>query len=741
MNTEWPPAVTLHSIKPRVQEIFYELLGKCTATTTEELAERYRLTTRSIRNDLDAIAKLCEDLPVKLIRKRNGVWLNGEPDAKLHIQEQLRNSHALHMVNVSNFRLYRLLSILLTADEPIVVKQVQDLLEASARTVYTDMDRAETWLGELGLQLTRKPHYGAKVEGSELLRRYACFKLLLDACPRVEDLDLCYEPESLCERLIAQMDVVVLESIIDVADVAQIVQLLGEMIQKRPHITTYWTKFALYAAVVLKRIKRGYQVLLTKSNVKQLQETHEYAYAVQFVDQLRNAFRVTLGDEERAAITLYMLGLYPNLELDAAYATPHYDPFTENLVRKMLSAVDTGLGIMLSTDEDLFRGLILHIKPMVCRLLHGMVIQNELLNEIKEDHTLAYYAAVLAGQRLESIIGKPINAAEIGYIALHFGAALERRRERPQVGFGKIRAWVVCGGGIGTGKILQSRIEVSLPNLNVERVLDQEQVQRTSHVDADIIVSTVPLTHVSCPHIVVNPLLPLPDYHRLQRWVQVVVSEPNTVPVAARLKVSIQTLIRQHFDITEPSEVEKEIDRMFARVSSYLTLRQDTLDSETSRVERNRKKVLRMLDVLTEDCIQVQNRAQSPEEVIKTAGALLVQAGAVEPRYVEAMKTSLEVNGPYMVIVPGVAILHAKPEDGVRRVCMSLVTLSEGIRFGHKDNDPVDIAIAFSAVDQTQHLQALSDLMRILTDETALHNIRTADSVALVLETISQIVA
>jgi mannitol operon transcriptional antiterminator len=108
---------------------------------------------------------------------------------------------------------------------------------------------------------------------------------------------------------------------------------------------------------------------------------------------------------------------------------------------------------------------------------------------------------------------------------------------------------------------------------------------------------------------------------------------------------------------------------------------------------------------------------------------------------VEAMKTSLEVNGPYMVIVPGVAILHARPEDGVRRVCMSLVTLSEGIRFGHKDNDPVDIAIAFAAVDQHQHLQALSDLMRLLADETALSDIRSADSVARVLETIGRVVA
>ncbi len=277
MNTEVPLTATLRSMKPRVQEIFHDLLGRSGVTTTGELAERYHLSTRSIRYDLDEIAKLCEDLPVRLIRQRNGVWLDGEPDAKAHIQEQLRRSHALPTVAVSDLRLHRLLSVLLAADQPIVVKQIQDLLEASPRTVYADMDKAESWLVGLGLQLTRKPHYGAKVEGSELLRRYACFKLLLMACQRVEGLDLCDGPESFCERLRAQVDGHVLEGLLDVADLAQIVQLLGGTVRQRPHTSLWWTKFALYAAVALKRVKRGHQVLLTKSNVKQLQETCEYA--------------------------------------------------------------------------------------------------------------------------------------------------------------------------------------------------------------------------------------------------------------------------------------------------------------------------------------------------------------------------------------------------------------------------------------------------------------------------------
>lgn len=146
-----------------------------------------------------------------------------------------------------------------------------------------------------------------------------------------------------------------------------------------------------------------------------------------------------------------------------------------------------------------------------------------------------------------------------------------------------------------------------------------------------------------------------------------------------------------------------------------------------------------MIDLLTTDSILVKCQAHSRDEVVDIAGKVLVQAGAVEPRYVDAMKKSLAVNGPYMVIVPGFALLHARPEDGVKQVCMSLVTLEEGIDFGHPDNDPIDVAIAFGAVDQHQHLEAIASLMGLLADEQGMKELRAATTVDEVRATLARV--
>lgn len=130
--------------------------------------------------------------------------------------------------------------------------------------------------------------------------------------------------------------------------------------------------------------------------------------------------------------------------------------------------------------------------------------------------------------------------------------------------------------------------------------------------------------------------------------------------------------------------------------------------------------------MLTEQTVRAMVRVASWEEAVDRAGQLLVEAGTVEPCYVEAMKRVLREMGPYAVIAPGVVLLHARPEDGVRQPCFGIITLSTPVAFGHKENDPVDVVIAFGAVDKHAHVTALQQLAQLLMDQAALKRIRAA---------------
>lgn len=136
----------------------------------------------------------------------------------------------------------------------------------------------------------------------------------------------------------------------------------------------------------------------------------------------------------------------------------------------------------------------------------------------------------------------------------------------------------------------------------------------------------------------------------------------------------------------------------------------------------------KLTDVLTQDAVMVRVPVSDWKDAIRKAGELLVKKGSVEPRYVDAMIKFCEAHNAYIVIAPGIALPHARPEDGVKEICVSFITLREPVKFGHPENDPVDIVIAFGAIDNSSHIGILKELSEILMDQQKLRAIRTAQN-------------
>jgi len=132
--------------------------------------------------------------------------------------------------------------------------------------------------------------------------------------------------------------------------------------------------------------------------------------------------------------------------------------------------------------------------------------------------------------------------------------------------------------------------------------------------------------------------------------------------------------------------------------------------------------------MLTKKTIALGLSAGNWQEAVRAAGNLLVQIDKVEPRYVDGMIRMVEEIGPYIVIAPGVALPHARPEDGVKTACMSLVTLRPPVPFGNETNDPVELVVAFGSPDSKGHMEALAELARLLENDSALNRLKKAAS-------------
>ncbi len=117
------------------------------------------------------------------------------------------------------------------------------------------------------------------------------------------------------------------------------------------------------------------------------------------------------------------------------------------------------------------------------------------------------------------------------------------------------------------------------------------------------------------------------------------------------------------------------------------------------------------------------------ESAVRVSGKLLVDTGAAEERYIDAMVNTTKELGPYIVIAPGVAIPHSRPEDGVISTCLAFVQLNPPINFGNEANDPVKVLFALGALDHIQHVEALKQIAEILTDQDKFSKLLNAETV------------
>lgn len=175
--------------------------------------------------------------------------------------------------------------------------------------------------------------------------------------------------------------------------------------------------------------------------------------------------------------------------------------------------------------------------------------------------------------------------------------------------------------------------------------------------------------------------------------------------------------------------------RRLQKTDEYAYARNLAENVQENRQSEERKFVLK--DYLDPCAVSLGNEVKDWRAAIETSGRLLVDSEAAEEKYVAAMIRTTEELGPYIVIAPGVAIPHARPEDGAMRVGLSVAVLAEPVEFGSKENDPVDLVFGFSTTDSDAHMdliQALADFIEKEENCRALRDAETVEEILAIVE-------
>lgn len=131
---------------------------------------------------------------------------------------------------------------------------------------------------------------------------------------------------------------------------------------------------------------------------------------------------------------------------------------------------------------------------------------------------------------------------------------------------------------------------------------------------------------------------------------------------------------------------------------------------------------------LTPDRIAFVNELSDWKSAINKVGQPLLSEGAIKQSYIDAIIYNKESIGPYFVLAPYIALPHARPEEGALSLGLSILMIKDGVNFDAEENDPVRILFMFSAPDSDSHIEMITELAEVLSDEERMEQILTASN-------------
>ncbi|HEY4467401.1 MAG TPA: PTS sugar transporter subunit IIA [Klebsiella sp.] len=131
---------------------------------------------------------------------------------------------------------------------------------------------------------------------------------------------------------------------------------------------------------------------------------------------------------------------------------------------------------------------------------------------------------------------------------------------------------------------------------------------------------------------------------------------------------------------------------------------------------------------LSDATIALRQNVETWPQALDICARPLLESGVIAPEYVTAIAEQHHRLGPYYVLAPGLAMPHARPEEGAKGLGLSLLKLEQGVSFGSEEFDPVDIIIMLAAPDKHSHIEMISALAELFSSDEDMHELHQATS-------------
>ncbi|UPM54118.1 BglG family transcription antiterminator [Gottfriedia acidiceleris] len=481
-------------ISAREREIINLLLVHPNGINVQEIAEKLNVSSRTVQRELKGVKSIASAHNLFLKKVLGvGMYLEGTPEQKNELQITILKSGQEF---TQKERQELILCSLLKEPESIKLSSLANDLHVTVATVSNDLNKVEEWLKDFDLDLIRKKGYGIALLGSERKKRKALGHLIAQQLNEYEFLSVVEdEYESKNRFTNGLLEIIKLEKL------TMIGKMIRDIEQQLPYslADSAFMTFTIHLSLAIERIIQGEVVKMDQVVLEELSNTKEFNIASQIVNELEEVFKVNIPSAEKGYITMHLLGARQRQEKNDWLK----ESSTEIVIgsKKLINYVSKELEINFEEDQALFEGLITHIEPAIYRIQKKLDANNPLASQIQEDYP-AMFKSIQTGLK-EAFPKIVFPTEEIAYLVLHFGSSQVIYDNSKEV-----RALVLCSSGIGSSKMLASRIKKEIKEITEIEVSSLANLRNIQIELYDIILSTVEMPGFTKKYITVNPLLP-----------------------------------------------------------------------------------------------------------------------------------------------------------------------------------------------------------------------------------------
>ena len=480
-------------INKRRKKIFDMLKEHQAGLSGEFMSQQLGVSSRTIRSDIKALQEYLVEYDIRIISSPNKGYRFNKFEQLDTAEQNLFQEGVSNLETAKqriNYILYRLLE---NTFKDIVITQ-NDLAEEmyiSLSTLKMHLNEVKDILQKYDLKVTQYKIKGIKVIGEEVKIRY-CIVDMINTC----------STEKFFQKILANVDIELLDKIIKETLSYKKIQLADRSKEK----------FCLHIAIGMQRSNCNKFVSYPSSIANKIENTFEYNVAKELIDNILKKMNIDIACSEVYYIAQCLLTSKKLTDISESMNKKH----VKKLVNIILKEIHEKLSIDFTDDEYLIDGLTLHLNIALARIHFQMNIRNELLEMIKNDYPLAFQMGVIAGKILEQYDNVKINENEIGYIALHFGAALSRNGIKENIQAKNII--IVCASGLGISMLLKAKIEEYFNNrLNIIKILPEYEITKKIIDKVDFILTTVPIRDFSSEKVIkINRILQKDDIELIE---------------------------------------------------------------------------------------------------------------------------------------------------------------------------------------------------------------------------------